>query len=264
MQYEGNIQKMKTEATSPVTYELSIGAASVGMNELIGHTLELTYQGKIHCLHCGKQTKTSFSQGYCYSCFTTLPQTDSCIMHPELDRAHLGISRDLEWAQKNSLIPHYVYLAFSDKIKVGVTRHTQVPTRWIDQGASQAIKLAKTPNRHIAGTIEVALKKHFSDKTNPREMLKSVEATADLADAKQKAIALLHEEHKQYVAKDNTVTQLTFPTVPLDKVSLFTLQKEPTFKGKLIGIKGQYLLFEGGKALNIRNHGGYLVTMKID
>lgn len=263
---QGNIRKMYTHLGENVDYKLPIGDELVDMNSLIGKEISFKYLGQINCIHCGKKTKTSFSQGYCYSCFTTLPQTDPSIVRPELDLSYLGISRDMEWAKENSLKPHYVYLAYSGNLKVGVTRESQVPTRWMDQGATRAIKLAKTPNRHIAGVIEVALKKHFSDKTNWREMLKQENHTdIDLLVEKKKAEDLLHPELKQYLSNEDEVYKIAFPvTETLDKIKSFGFEKVSEYTGVLKGIKGQYLIFEGGQVINIRKHSGYLIELKAE
>ena len=136
-----------------------------------GQEISMQYKGRINCLKCGRETKKSFAQGYCYPCFTTAPETEECVLRPELCRAHEGIARDMDYAKKHCLIEHVVYLSLTSGLKVGVTRNTQVPTRWIDQGAVKALELARTPNRYTAGLIEVALKSHIADKTNWRKML---------------------------------------------------------------------------------------------
>jgi hypothetical protein len=263
---QGNIRKMRTELGEKVQYYLPIGGELVDMNSLIGKKISLTYLDQINCIHCGEKTKTSFSQGYCYSCFSTLPQTDPSIVRPELDLSYLGISRDMEWAKENSLRPHYVYLAISGNLKVGVTREAQVPTRWIDQGASKAIKLAKTPNRHVAGIIEVALKDYFSDKTNWREMLKqNVTVEFDLLEEKKKASDLLHPELKQYVSDEDEVCNISYPLENQpEKIKSFGFDKTKQYSGVLNGIKGQYLIFEDGEVINIRKHNGYLIELKVD
>ncbi|MDE5423485.1 DUF2797 domain-containing protein [Ancylomarina sp. DW003] len=266
MIYKGNLLKMRTQLKDVITYELPIGDDFVDMNELIGKKLTWNYQHQINCVHCGKKTKTSFSQGHCYTCFTSLPQTDASIMNPELDESHLGISRDMEWSKEHALKPHYVYLAFSSNLKVGVTRESQIPTRWIDQGAVGAIKLAKTPNRHIAGVIEVALKAHFADKTNWRAMLKNEgEVSVDLKAEKAKATELLHPELRQYVCAEDEAYELNFPVEQYpDKITSLSFDKLDSYEGELKGIKGQYLIFDGGKVMNIRKHNGYLVELKVD
>ena len=212
MQYEGNIRKMKTELAAPVKYSLAMGENLVEMNELIGSKINMSFAGQINCVSCGKLTKTSFGQGFCYNCLQTAPEASESIMRPELSKSHFGIARDMEWAEKHDLIDHFVYLAVSSELKVGVTRNHQIPTRWIDQGASYAIKLAKTPNRHIAGVIEVFLKNHFTDRTNWRAMLKNEVLTGfDLLSEKKKIVELLPAELRKYVEPVDEVTEIIYP-----------------------------------------------------
>jgi len=157
----GNIKKMSIVVNNGIAqYKFIIGEEKIELNQLIGHQFTLKYLNKINCIKCGKETNKSFAQGYCYSCFFSAPETEECVLRPELCQAHNGIARDINFAKKNCLIDHYVYLANTSGVKVGVTRNTQIPTRWLDQGAEQAIKLAKTPNRYLAGLIEVELKKN--------------------------------------------------------------------------------------------------------
>ncbi|MFH2095442.1 MAG: DUF2797 domain-containing protein [Bacteroidota bacterium] len=246
-----------------VDYSLPLGNQDIYMNELLGTKLIVTYLQKINCIHCGKETKTSFAQGYCYHCYTTLPETDAGVLRPELDQSHLGVSRDMEWAEKNSLIDHYVYLAISSGLKVGVTRHTQAITRWIDQGATNAIKLAITPNRYLAGTIEVELKKHVPDKTNWRQMLTSdPDLGINLREEKQRVAGYLSEKLKKYVTDDNWITEIRYPVIKYpERVVPVNLEKQLSFSGTLTGIKGQYLIFENDNVLNIRKYNGYLVEI---
>lgn len=260
---EGNILKMRTEFNTPINYFLSLGADEIYLNELLGKTINFSYRHQINCIHCGRKTKTSFAQGYCYPCFQTLPETDACVLRPEMCEAHLGVSRDQAWAEEHCLQDHYVYLALSSALKVGVTRHTQVPTRWIDQGAWKAIKLARTPNRNMAGQIEVALKEHLTDKTNWRHMLTNHLAEGvDLVSEKERIGSLLPDVFQDYYDEDDEITELTYPVNEYPKkVNSFGFDKQPDFEGVLTGIKGQYLLFEGGFVINIRKHGGYLVEI---
>ncbi|PVX52340.1 uncharacterized protein DUF2797 [Balneicella halophila] len=262
---KGNLRKMHSLSTDgEVAYKLPLGKELVDLNPLLGKNIELKYTGNINCINCGKLIQKSYAQGYCYECFTTLPQTDVGVLHPEKDLSYIGISRDMEWSKKNSLIPHYIYLSLTDKVKVGVTRHTQVPTRWIDQGATQAIILAETPNRHIAGVIEVFLKNYFYDKTNWKSMLtQNSVPLIDLVEEKKRATSLLHPELKQYVVDNNEVLQLKFPVLRVPS-TLKTLKLDTTseISKKLTGIKGQYLIFDDDTAINIRNHGGYEVEFE--
>ncbi len=172
MVVQGNILKMQTVLNDPVSYYLPIGGNELYMNEMIGNNILLEYLGEIHCIRCGRKTSRSFFQGYCYPCYTSAPETEVCVLNPELCRAHLGEARDMEYAKGHCLIEHVVYLSITSGIKVGVTRNTQVPHRWIDQGAVMAIEMARTPNRYLAGLAEVSLKVYVGDKTNWRGMLK--------------------------------------------------------------------------------------------
>jgi hypothetical protein len=261
MQIKGNILKMRTELANRVKYTLPIGENLLGMNDFIGKEITLNFTGQINCISCGKQTKTSFGQGFCYNCLQTAPEASESVLRPELSKAHLGIARDMEWAEKHDLIDHVVYFAVSTEIKVGVTRIHQIPTRWIDQGASSAIKLATTPNRHIAGIIEVFLKKHFTDKTNWRTMLQCESALiCNLIEEKEKVIKLLPAELRKYVETDNSITNIDYPIHSFPKkIKSVGFDKTPTINGILTGIKGQYLIFHDDSVLNIRKHNGYFI-----
>ena len=169
------------------------------MNDLLGKKISLTYQHEKHCIHCGRLIKKTYAQGYCYPCFIKLPETDVCIIHPEKCQAHLGISRDMEWSKMHCLQEHFVYLAVTSGLKVGVTRAAQIPSRWIDQGAVRAVRIATTPNRHLAGTIEVFLKKHLADKTNWRNMLTPEQyETIDLLAEKARLKPLLENNFQNH------------------------------------------------------------------
>jgi len=263
MEYTGQIRKMHTQLESEVQYHLPIGENLVGLNELIGREISLTYQNRIECVKCGNKTVKSFNQGFCYPCFKDAPESADWVIHPELSKAHLGIEdRDLAYEESVQLKTHVVYLSLTSGIKVGVTRDTQVPTRWIDQGAIQAIKLAETPNRYLAGMIEVSLKNHMADKTNWRKMLTNDYTTVNLIDEKNKAKALVDSEYHQYFVEKDEIIDLNFPVLEYpEKVKSIGFDKVPDYTGKLYGIKGQYLFFENGVVLNIRKHGGYIVSL---
>jgi len=267
MEAKGNIQKMRTSiANDEIKYALHLNGEEVDMNDLLGKAITLEFQNQINCIACGKKTSKSFAQGFCYSCFQTAPEAEECVLHPEKCRAHLGEARDPEFAEKHCLIPHYVYLAVSSGVKVGITRHTQIPTRWIDQGASKAVIIAEVPNRHIAGVLEVFLKAYFADKTNWRSMLKNeVADSIDIIAEKKKAIDVLPAELKKYAVVQDEVLELNYPvkTFPTKPKSL-SFDKETTVQGVLNGIKGQYLLLDEDRVLNVRKHNGYLVHLKSD
>lgn len=256
---------MRSEPGTPVNYFLSIGDDEIKVNNLIGKNIRIKYENQINCIHCSAKTNKSFHQGYCYSCFTSIPQCDVGVLHPEKDMSHEGISRDMEWAKKNSLVDHYVYLAITGGVKVGVTRHTQIPTRWIDQGAIKAIRLAKTPHRNLAGQIEVDLKEHISDKTNWSKMLQSKTADLDLIEIKKDISNKLSSQYHKYLSFNNKVERFEYPfDYQLDTFKSISLEKENEISGKLIGIKGQYLIFETGFVINIRKHNGFLISLYID
>jgi hypothetical protein len=186
-------------------------------------------------------------------------------VRPELTKSQFGIARDLEWAEKHDLIEHIVYLAVASELKVGVTRHHQIPTRWIDQGASYAIQLAKTPNRHIAGIIEIFLKKYFTDRTNWQAMLKSEgNSDIDLPEEKKNALQLLPAELQKYYCNDDKITAIEYPLSDFpEKVKSVGFDKTPGINGILKGIKGQYLVFENNTVLNIRKHNGYFIELSV-
>ena len=263
MKSEGNILKMKTQPGSPVNYYLPVGNSYLHMNPMIGNKISLLFTGQINCIACGKKIKRSFSQGFCYQCLQTAPEAGESVIRPELSKSHFGIARDLNWATIHDLCDHYVYLAVACELKVGVTRHHQIPERWIDQGASYAIKLALTPNRHIAGVIEVFLKRYITDRTNWQGMLKSCgNEDINLLEEKRKALNLLPAELRKYSCSNDTIHQIEYPvsTYPLTVRSL-TFDKTKLVEGILQGIKGQYLIFGNQTVLNIRKHSGYYLQI---
>lgn len=264
MIYEGVLTKMQTEIGTPIQYYLVFENSFLNMNQLLGKEFEITFQG-YQCLNCGKKKKI-FRQGFCYDCFMSSPAVGDWIMNPELSTAHLDIEdRDLEYEKRVQLQPHIVYLALSSEIKVGVTRKTQVPTRWIDQGAVQAIPIVEVPNRYLAGITEVALKNHFADKTNWQKMLKNEVPNVDIIKERQRLKDLIPTEVQEfYDAEKNDLYELQYPVLHYPKkVNSLNLDKSPDYSGKLSGIKGQYLLFEDGTVFNIRTFEGYVVKISI-
>jgi len=263
MIWEGNLLKMRATHNRPVSYSLDNGSFPVLLNQLLGSEVKLEYMNRINCIRCGKTTRTSFGQGYCYPCFLAAPETEDCVLRPELCRAHLGESRDMDYARSHCLIEHCVYLADSGGIKVGVTRHTQVPVRWIDQGATAAVRIARTPDRYTAGSIEVALKPVFSDKTNWRNMLRFRGInSATLLENKEKAWRYLPEEFQPFYENDDDICEIDYPVIRYpESVTSVSLDKTHAISGMLLAIIGQYLVWADGKCLNIRKHSGYLVRI---
>lgn len=265
MNYTGQIRKMHTNLGEEVEYKLPIGEDLIDMNQFIGKEVSLNYQDQILCVNCGRETVKSFNQGFCYPCFRDAPEAADWIIHPEKSTAHLGIEdRDLEFEKSVQLQPHVVYLSLTSDVKVGITRGTQVPTRWIDQGAVKAIKLAETPNRYLAGMIEVSLKNHLADKTNWRKMLMNIYPDVDLLAKKEEIKALVANEYHQYFEGNDKIININFPVINYPvKLKSIGFDKVPEYTGVLKGIKGQYLIFENGIVLNIRKHGGYVVELKV-
>jgi len=264
MQYYGSLLKMNTVLENPVQYSLTLGDVKLSINELIGRYILFKWERQINCIVCGRKTNKSFAQGFCYPCFINAPETSECILRPQLCQAQDGISRNMEWAEKHCLQDHFVYLAISSGVKVGVTRSEQIPTRWMDQGAWQAIKLAQTPNRYLAGLIEVKLKEHVSDRTQWQRMLKNqLIDGVDLLDEKKKMLDHLPNELRKYESKENQITEIKYPVKEYpEKVKSLSFDKFDKIEGRLWGIKGQYLMFDDGTVLNIRKHNGYVVSLE--
>lgn len=268
----GELRKMRTQLQpdNTILYSLPLFSSQsqtsqeLLMNDLIGKPIHITYHQTIHCTNCGAKTKKTFLGGLCYKCFMNAPQGSPCIIRPELCRGHEGQGRDPKWEEENHNQPHVVYLASTNVIKVGVTRKTQLPTRWIDQGANEAIQLAETPNRYLAGIIEVALKDHFTDKTNWRRMLKNeTDPSLDLESSKWEMEELLPDDLSQYMVDDDTIATFSYPVLEYpEKVKSLQLEKTPEINGILKGIKGQYLLLDNDRVINIRSFSGYTVSIE--
>ncbi len=267
--FQGHLHKMHTEIGSPIRYSLELGGQRVVLSDYLGQRIRIDYQQKIECSHCGRSTRKSFSQGYCYPCFISLAQCDRCIVSPETCHYHLGTCREPEWGLANCMRPHIIYLSNTSGVKVGITRETQLPTRWIDQGAVQALAILRVNKRYHSGLIEHAFKQHVSDRTNWRSMLKNDVEDIDLyqvyetlwPQVKSKIDAELMADVEEIANSDSALAlhypALAYPT----KVSSFNLDKEPRVEGRLDAIKGQYLILDNG-VINIRKYGGYLVNLE--
>ncbi|SFD41323.1 Protein of unknown function [Algibacter lectus] len=263
MTYQGVLTKMETEFSNPIQYYLVFDSDFINMNQLLGKTISIEFV-KYQCLNCGLD-KPIFRQGYDKQCFYNTAQTGDWIMRPELSTAHLGQEdRDLEYEKRVQLQPHIVYLANSSNVKVGVTRKTQVPTRWIDQGAHEALEIVEVPNRYLAGVTEVALKSYVADKTNWRKMLKNDNEDENLIEWRDRLKQYIPDEAAQYFIENNTETHLDFPVdkYPLKPKSL-NIKKDLKYTGKLVGIKGQYLIFEDETVFNIRSNEGIVVKISV-
>ncbi len=263
MTYEGVLTKMKTENGSPIQYYLVFETDFLQMNQLLDKKISINFL-KYECLNCRKEKKI-YRQGFCYDCFFEIPQAADWIINPENSKAHLGIEdRDLEYEKSVQLKPHIVYLANSSDVKVGVTRKTQIPTRWIDQGAHEAIEIVEVPNRYLAGITEIALKEYVSDKTNWRTMLKNEVTDVDLATKRDELKKYLPEEAQPYFLENNKETHLHFPVLQYPKkLKSLNLEKTPFFEGILKGIKAQYLIFEDDTVFNVRGSEGFVVQIHV-
>ena len=257
------LRKLIASDDNPIQYQLYTDNGLILLNDLIGKEFRIEFSGNIYCKSCGKQTKKSFGQGFCYPCFKTVPEASPCIIRPELCRAHLSEGRDVDWEKVNHNQPHIVYFAISSAVKVGVTQASNIPTRWIDQGASYAVIIANTPNRYIAGKIEVELKKHFTDKTHWQKMLRNeVLQTANFQEPFSIAQASLPDSLQQYLSLDTSTFTGRYPVLKYpEKIISFNQDKSPYIKGILTGIKGQYLMFDALKVVNIRKYEGYEVII---
>lgn len=263
MQYEGVLRKMQTEIGSPIQYYMVFENDFLNVNQILNKELQISFI-KFQCLNCGRD-RPVYRQGFCKTCFYEIPSAGDWIMRPELSSAHLNKEdRDLEYEKKVQLQPHIVYLANSSNIKVGVTRRTQVPTRWIDQGAHEAIEIVEVPNRYLAGITEVALKDHVGDKTNWRKMLTNDVEDKNLVEWRNKLKQYIPKEAEEYYIASNSETNLEFPVLQYPaKVKSLNLDKKPTYSGRLKGIKGQYFIFEDDTVFNVRGSEGYYVSLTI-
>ena len=274
----GNIKKMGTKLENPVEYQFLVKTDPLEekieylcLNDLLGKKITLKFMGEINCVHCGRITKKSFSGGYCFPCSKKLAQCDMCILKPELCHYHKGTCREPEWGEKNCMIPHIVYLSNSSGLKVGITRETQVPTRWIDQGALAAIPIFRVSTRLQSGVFEEFLAEDISDKTNWRKMLKNDVPELDLESERDfifekygEGLDDLEErfgEDQISFLEDEQVTNIEYPVLEYpEKITSLSFDKNSEIEGTLIGIKGQYLILDNG-VINIRRHSGYKVSL---
>ncbi|WP_347988818.1 DUF2797 domain-containing protein [Methylomonas sp. AM2-LC] len=262
---------MTTTHADPVKYSLPIGDANLDINALLGQPLKLRHTGNIYCVHCQKKTSKSFNQGYCYPCFIRLAECDLCIMKPEICHYAAGTCREPQWGETFCFQPHIIYLANSSGIKVGITRKTQLPTRWIDQGAIQALPLFEVDSRYISGLVEVSLANYVSDKTSWQQMLKNKVESLDLPTLRDELLAksaehLLEikrqfgESAMRYLHEAESL-KINFPVLEYPaKIKSLSFDKDPSVQGVLQGIKGQYLLLDTG-VINIRKFAGYEIEL---
>lgn len=275
MQYTGTLRKMRvsTNETHQAQYKLPVGDSLLDMNALIGQPVSLSFTGNIFCVHCERKTKKSFNQGYCYPCMMSLAQCDTCIIKPEKCHYHEGTCREPAWGEEHCFSDHFVYLANTGNLKVGITRHVTdgISSRWIDQGASQATVMLRVPDRLTSGKVEQLCTQYIGDKTNWRTMLKGQPEQQDLINLKHEMLDKLAEELQAIIAEKGIQAVTTVDDIshdiayPVDdypvKIKSINLDKTPQFSGTLTGIKGQYWMLDGDRVINIRKYAGYEVTL---
>jgi len=261
---------MHSHLEESVVYQLELSGQVLRLNDWLGKTIKIEYLQEIECIHCGRKTKKSFNQGYCYPCFSSLAQCDLCIMSPERCHFHLGTCREPEWGLSHCMKPHIVYLSNTSGPKVGITRESQLPTRWIDQGAIQALPILRVSKRYYSGLIETAFKKHISDRTNWRTMLKNEVEPVDLYEIYDSCWPAVVSELDDEITNDIEIIaaktdsqNFAYPARQYpSKIVSFNLDKTPGLEGRLDAIKGQYLILDNG-VINIRKFAGYLVSITV-
>lgn len=268
-----NLDKMEVQLSEGIAqYRLKRANDEVSMNALIGQKIALIYQEEINCTHCGKKTAKSYAGGYCYPCSFKLAECDMCILRPETCHFAKGTCREPAWGEANCMIDHYVYLANSSGLKVGITRTTQIPTRWIDQGAVLALPILKVSTRYQSGVFEKLISSEVKDKTDWRAMLKGSIAEVDLEERRDYIFDLFGEDidrletefgSKQIeILEHENVVDINYPVLEYpQKITSMSFDKQKKIEGTLLGIKGQYLIFDSG-VINIRSHTGYKIAME--
>jgi hypothetical protein len=262
---------MTADPTSPVNYRLPVGDDQLDLRSRLGQTLTMHFGGEIRCANCDRVTKKSFNQGFCFPCARRLAACDICILRPERCHYDQGTCREPEWGDANCMQSHFVYLANTSGLKVGITRHNQVPTRWIDQGATAALPILRVATRQVSGLAEVAIAKHVSDKTDWRAMLKGSPEPIDLHAARDR---LLQECEPQLAGLrerfgDDALEMLPgeetrhfeYPVMDYpEKVRSLNFDKTEEIGGTLVGIKGQYLIFDHA-VINVRRFTSYVIRV---
>ncbi|OMH25300.1 DUF2797 domain-containing protein [Motiliproteus sp. MSK22-1] len=271
IQGAGALRKLRIQLDSPAVYKMPVGDHEIDLNGLLGKPIRLNFLGAINCIHCGRKTNKSFNQGYCFPCFKSLPECDSCIMSPEKCHFHLDTCRDPLWGEQQCMQGHVVYLANSSGLKVGITRASQVPTRWLDQGAVQALPILRVATRYQSGLIETAFKEHVNDRTNWRAMLKNNVEMLNMEAERDRLFELLDEplrglEHRFGVTAIQRLHQaeevaLKYPVIDYPKkITSLSFDKTPIVEGTLQGLKGQYLMLDSG-VINIRKFAAYDIEL---
>ena len=287
MEYQGICHKMHAGLTDLVTdqralkanveYQFILDRSTIDLPFVLGQDIELEWSGQIYCISCGSKTPKSYSQGHCFKCFKTKASCDMCIMKPETCHYHLGTCREEQFAQEVCFQPHIVYLANSSALKVGITRLGQMPTRWLDQGATQALPIMKVGSRRLSGQLETMFAEQVADKTDWRKLLKGEAPSLDLPQLRDQllddfaphiekirdefSLSLDFNENVEILETEQP-REFIYPVAMYpEKIKSHNLDKTPKIRGKLQGIKGQYLMLDTG-VINIRKYTGYQLTIR--
>ncbi|WP_290585430.1 DUF2797 domain-containing protein [Alicyclobacillus sp.] len=265
-QLNGFLRELDPRPSDPVAYRVVTDAADAEITAWVGRRIAIEFTGERACIHCGRRVKKLFNQGYCYPCFTTLAECDLCIVKPHECHFHKGTCRDEGFAAEHCMIPHYVYLAYSSGVKVGLTRKGRELKRWMDQGAVAAVLLAEVPTRKIAGELEMEIAKHLPDKTDWRRMLRAWgEPDVDLAAVREEVASRLPAVWQRHLLAPAQVRRFHYPRGAAEEPNLtaLSLDKQPRVEGTVTAIKGQYLLLDCG-VLNVKRHAGYHVQISLE
>lgn len=261
MSYIGYLSDLTHVFDHPVRYYLPLGELQLSLNERIGQAIEIRYLGEKSCTACGRVVNKLYNNGYCYPCFIKLAECDLCIVKPHECHHHLGTCRDGHFAETNCMTPHYVYLALSSNVKVGLTRKSRGKARWIDQGALRAIPIAEVPTRKLAGELEVKISQHIPDKTNWRKMLSGDVDDIDLLEVREQIRSIVPDEYQNYLLNTEDIYEFAYPVLETpEKIKSLSFDKQDAIGGRLLGIKGQYLILDHA-VLNIKKHSGYKVEI---
>ncbi|OEF99413.1 hypothetical protein BHF71_02180 [Vulcanibacillus modesticaldus] len=263
MKIFGQLQELSHQYDDPIQYFLQVDQERINLNQFLGTNIKLKFLDKINCIYCGRKIKKSYNNGFCYPCFKKLPQNDLCIVKPNLCHFEGGTCRDNSYGDRQCMVPHYVYLALSSDVKVGLTRKTNSIKRWIDQGAIQSVPIAELPTRKEAGELEFLLSKYLPDKTNWRKMLKGEISNKDILSVKEEITSYIPEKYSPYILQKEEIREFKYPILEFapEKIVSITFDKQSELAGRLLGIKGQYLLFDVG-VLNIKKHAGYNIEVE--
>ena len=263
---EGRILKMETHlADSAAHFHLPFGQDRVEMNSLVGKKIAFHFTGEINDIITGEKIRKSYNSGYSYKNFMSLAQCDLCIVRPELCHYHEGTCREPRWGEKYCFVNHIVYLSLTDNLKIGITKASNIPYRWIDQGAVKALPLVQVKDRYTSGLIESELAKKYRDKTHWKKMLadKRENDDIDLPSFREQIFDNYCDLFDDMDAQDldEDVVEIVYPIKRIPKsITSLSFDKQQSFEGELLGIKGQYLLFEEA-VINIRRHQGYCLKM---